>query len=247
MPVAEMIARAYVQYGGDSRPINAPGFVDSNAIKDLVAGGPGWIYSDRYTIEANTSGTPLPTEIVGPMLRALLEDRLQLKLHQDQRGVPAYALTIAKGGLKTQPVDSGSCTPPDPQDLGRGRVAEPGEKSCGNHLGWHGPNMTWTSTGATMDQVARGLWGLVPHRLVLNRTGVAGQFTFTLEFARDESVNVPALSPGVAPPASASADVPQGASVFTVLEQQLGLKLEPIRGSQGFIVVDRVERPRVGG
>jgi uncharacterized protein (TIGR03435 family) len=248
MSVAEMIARAFVQYGGDSRPANAPGFVDPNAIKDLVTAGPGWIYSDRYTIEASTSGTPLPTELVGPMLRALLQDRLQLQLHHDQRSVPAYALTVAKSGLKLQPVDPGTCTPPDPQALGRMTVPKPEDKPiCSNGLGWHGPNMTWKANGVTMDQVARGLSGLVLHRQVVNQSGIAGQFTFAIEFARDESIDVPALPSDVKLPGSGSANVEPGASIFTVLEQQVGLKLEPIRGSQGFIVIDHVERPRAEG
>jgi uncharacterized protein (TIGR03435 family) len=107
--------------------------------------------------------------------------------------------------------------------------------------------MTWNSTGVTMDQISRSLWGLVVHRLVVDRTGVAGQFTFAIEFAKDESAQASAVPSDVTPPASASASVPAGASIFTVLERELGLKLEPIRASQGFLVVDRVERPRDGG
>jgi uncharacterized protein (TIGR03435 family) len=242
MTIAEMIARAYVQYG-NPRPANAPSFVDPDAIKNLVTDGPAWIYSDPFTIEATTSGTALPTELVGGLLRGLLESRLHLKLHQDQRSAAAYALTVAPGGLKVARADAASCTPPDPQGLGRARVPEPGAKPlCANAFGWHGPNLTWKATGVTMDQIAHSLWGIVLHREVIDRTGVAGQFTFAIEFARDDSTAMPALPSDVVLP-NASADVPPGPSIFTALERQVGLKLDATQGAEGFLVVDHVEPP----
>lgn len=242
MTIAEMIARAYIQYG-DPRPANAPGFVDPSAIKSLVTDGPAWIYSDPFTIEATTSGTALPTELVGGLLRELLESRLHLKLHQDQRRAAAYALTVAPGGLKAERADPASCTPPDPQGLGRARLQEPGAKPlCANGFGWHGPNLTWKATGVTMDQIARSLWGIVLHREVIDRTGVTGQFTFAIEFARDDSTAIRALPSDVNLP-DASADVPPGPSIFTALERQVGLKLNATQGAEGFLVVDHVERP----
>jgi uncharacterized protein (TIGR03435 family) len=183
--------------------------------------------------------------MVGAMLRALLDERLKLKLHQDQRRVPAYALTVAKSGFKMHPADPASCTPADPNRLGRATVPAPGEKPmCANGFGWHGPNMTWKATGVTLDQIARGLAGLVLGRQVIDQTGIAGQFTFDAEFARDErTIALPSLSSDVRLPSDATADVPPGPSIFDVLERQLGLKLEAIQGSQGFLVVDHIERP----
>jgi uncharacterized protein (TIGR03435 family) len=246
LTIAEIIGRAYVQFG-DPRPTNAASFLDPDAIKKLVSGGPDWIYTDRYTIEANTSATPAPTAMVGQMLRALLEDRLRLTLHQDQRQIPAYALTVATGGLKLRPADADSCRSADPNTLGRATRSAPGEKPlCANGFAPHGPNVTWKATGVTLDQVARGLGGLVMDRPVIDRTGIAGQFTFEVEFVRDDSTSrVPVFPPDatVSPDAAA---VPPGPSIFTVIERQLGLKLEPGQGPQGFLVVDHVERPSGG-
>jgi uncharacterized protein (TIGR03435 family) len=78
-----------------------------------LEGGPAWIDSDRYQINAKAE-RPAGKDIMnGPMLQALLEDRFQLKIHREAREVPIYALTVAKGGLKLQPTDGGSCTPVD--------------------------------------------------------------------------------------------------------------------------------------
>jgi len=95
------------------------------------------------------------------------------------------------------------------------------------------PNHLWQST---IFAVAVALAALLLRR---NRAGV--------RFAKDDSVGAPALPSDMTVPGSGSADVPPGASIFTVLEQQVGLKLAPIRGAEGFLVVDRVERPRTGG
>jgi uncharacterized protein (TIGR03435 family) len=75
-----------------------------------ATGGPAWIYSDRYQIEVKAEGTPREEVMLGPMLQTLLEDRFNLKIHRETREVPAYELTVAKGGLKMQPVPPGRCT-----------------------------------------------------------------------------------------------------------------------------------------
>jgi uncharacterized protein (TIGR03435 family) len=90
---------------------------------------------------------------------------------------------------------------------------------------------------------------MVMDRPVIDQTGIAGQFTFNAEFVRDDSTGkMLALPPDALAklPPDAGADVPPGPSIFAVLVRQLGLKLVPIQGSQGFLVVDHVERPAAG-
>ena len=112
-----------------------------------VRGGPDWIRSERYTIEAVADGAATAEQMRGPMLRALLERRFQLKAHVETEQVPAFNLTIARSGLKIKPVDSdtvdksgfvnatvsngGACEPQP--TIGRGqpaivRPAQPGER-----------------------------------------------------------------------------------------------------------------------
>jgi uncharacterized protein (TIGR03435 family) len=94
-----------------------------------VRGGPAWVYSDRYTINDETSdraaagptGGPTPdTSLLGPMPRLLLEDRFQLKTHRDTEEVGMYSLTVAKGGLKIKPMEEGDCVPFDPPKTSHG-------------------------------------------------------------------------------------------------------------------------------
>src|SRR5262245_66649024 len=70
--------------------------------------------------------------LMGPMLRAFLEERLQLQLHRDVEDIPAYALTIAKGGLKIKPIGEGDCRAVDPANPpGAGSARTEGTLFCG--------------------------------------------------------------------------------------------------------------------
>lgn len=90
-----------------------PGGLNSGAQNATLEGGPAWIDSERYQIDANADGPTSKDAMNGPMLRALLEERFQLKTHRETRQVPVYALTVAKGGLKIHPANGGSCAPRD--------------------------------------------------------------------------------------------------------------------------------------
>lgn len=107
-----------------------PGGLNSGAQNATLEGGPAWIDSERYQIDANADGPTSKDAMNGPMLRALLEERFQLKTHRETRQVPVYALTVAKGGLKIHPANGGSCAP---RDLTQpSLVPPPGQKPwCG--------------------------------------------------------------------------------------------------------------------
>lgn len=92
-----------------------------------VEGGPAWIDSNRYLVDAKAEGPQSQAMMRGPMMRALLEDRLQLKVHREAREVPVLATTVAKGGLKSQSTKEGSCADFDPLDLTQSPNRAPGE------------------------------------------------------------------------------------------------------------------------
>ena len=85
-----------------------------------IRGGPPWVYIRRVHHRSEDAGTrhqepdgprsAARAAMLGPMLRALLEERFQLKLHQDTEEAPMFALTMAKGGLKITPMKGGDCT-----------------------------------------------------------------------------------------------------------------------------------------
>jgi hypothetical protein len=101
--VKSLINQAYVFF--------ANGHVNRPSVS--VEGGPGWINSERYQVDAKAEGSQSQGMMHGPMLQALLEDRFKLKIHRETREAPAYALTVAKGGPKLHPFKEGSCVPLD--------------------------------------------------------------------------------------------------------------------------------------
>ncbi len=220
-----LIQRAYVRFAnGQSHWL---GIVP-------IQGGPAWIHSELYDINAKAEGTPSPEMMQGPMLQALLEDRFKLKIHRETREVPVYALTAAKGGAKLKRFEEGSCTAmpvayPAP-------ALPPGQRFCKVRVALINPAVD--AEGSTLAEFSK-LLELVFDRPVIDTTGITGRFDIHLEFARDE--NTPGLLPG-----GDVAGVPDpnaGQSILTVLQQQLGLKLVAAKGPREFLVIDHVERP----
>jgi uncharacterized protein (TIGR03435 family) len=247
MTVRELIDMAYAQFGSDPI-ISDYSMFDTSRIR----GGPSWVNSERYTINAETDNpeangptsglTPASRMLTGTMLQVLLEDRFQLKTHRETEQVPMYALRAAKGAFKLKPMEEGGCIP---HDLTKGvRVAEmfpSGEKPlCIIHTAWEGPNWTIDAAGQSLANLAGALSNTMG-RHVLDKTGIAGLYSFHLIFAHDDT------TPGDFPPDRPSpfpvSETSSGPSVFTVLEKQLGLKMVSEKGSRRYIVIDRVERP----
>ncbi len=215
-----------------------------------VEGGPAWIRSERYRIDAKADSARGQAMLRGPMLQTLLEERFQLKIHRETKQVPAYALTVAKGGPKLRRFRAGSCTPLDlsifeqfpPPPLPK---LPPGQKYCGgtdpgDGKPWigtmsssNGPNLVLEAKAMSLDEFIKNSLARNLDRPVINRTGIGGLFDFHLEFAAEE----PARPPADAMPQAA------GPSIFTALQRQLGLRLQPSTGPAEFLVIDRVERP----
>ncbi len=202
-----------------------------------VSGGPAWIYSDRYSINAKAEGNASEALMEGPMLQALFEDRFKLKLHRASKDIPVYALTVAKGGPKLLPFKEGSCIP---VDFTKPPIPPPplGQTNCNAIVGGRrGPNTKLEAQAITLDYFSK-LLSLVLDRPVIDRTSISGKFDFHLSYLVDQTTPG-ALFPELGQP---SDDSP-AASIFTVLQEQLGLKLEPTKGSREYLVIDHVERP----
>jgi uncharacterized protein (TIGR03435 family) len=211
-----------------------------------VRGGPDWVRKERFSIEAIAQGPSDAATMQGPMLRALLERRFHLKLHIESEQIPAFALTVAKGGLKIKPAEEGTCIPAPPPDVPN-RVPAPsaadvrrGAKPLCVYIGRRdGPNQVIVAGGVTLDSL-RFLGGSLGNIQILDKTGITDKFNFILEFAIDE--NTPGASRVLGPADTEPSDVPRAATIFTALEEQLGLRLEPARVDREFIVIDHVER-----
>ena len=190
-------------------------------------GGPAWLESDRYDMEAKPDGTTteqllkLSWKQRGPvqerMMQALLADRLKLKVHFETREMPIFALVVAKGGLKMHEAKPGD-TYPNGLKGSNGKAFGGGSFSVGNGK--------MTAQGISVDGLAAQMAVTVSH-IVENKTGLTGVYDFTLEYSDSD------------PPPPDSTEP----SIYTALEEQLGLKLESTKGPVKVLVIDHVERP----
>jgi uncharacterized protein (TIGR03435 family) len=221
---------------------NGPRTISSSAAEHLlppIEGGPAWIASERYRIDAKPDGAASLDIMRGPMLQALLEDRFKLKIHRSTKGVPVYELTLANGGPKLAPFREGECL-----DLSK----EPpnGKPLCGRPLrrAQNATSRIWDIPGTNAVGLTNTLQRLV-NRPIIDKTGIPGMFDVHLEFGLDENIS-PFLSRDCGAdcgPLPAAPDPAGPPSIFTALREQLGLKLEQAKGSGETLVIDHVERP----
>jgi len=212
-----------------------------------IYGGPGWIDSDGYDIDAKREVAPQEDGLfdrgkiwadLNLRLRALLEDRCNLRVHRETKELPVYVLTVAKSGLKLQPP---SCVTVDPNNPSP--TLEPGKSRpayCGNDdISRDGLRSTYSGTGITMKSLVERLTNAMG-RTVLDKTGYTEQFNATVQWTRDDP-------PGPSDPDSSNPVPPvnaSGPSVFiAALQQQLGLKLESAKGPVEVLVIDHIEKP----
>jgi uncharacterized protein (TIGR03435 family) len=172
----------------------------------------------------------------GPMLQALLEDRFRLKVHRETRQVPVYALTVAKGRPKFHPAVEGDCVPLPVPPIFPPPELPPGKRPCSDVIAPKGPNVRVIADASTIDYLSK-LLGLVLDRPIINRTGLTGKYKIYVEFARDQSTT------GLDDFPVQPTEEPSAPSIFTAVEQQLGLKLEATKGPREFLVIDHIERP----
>jgi uncharacterized protein (TIGR03435 family) len=196
-------------------------------------GFPGWTSSERYTIEAKAQGSPGQTMMWGPMMQALLADRFHLKVHKETREGRVYILSAAKGGIKMQALQPGTCESRDyvfSKDRPPGRANPPANPCPFQNNAHHGPNWAFDDW-LSMDSLATFLTGLTqgPDSLgapILNKTGLTGAYHVQLQWSDS----------------NAPADASSYPSIFTAA-QKLGLTLEAGKGPRQFLVFDHAERP----
>lgn len=149
-----------------------------------VTGGPAWVDSDRYNIDAKAGGPPSFSQEYVTLqyrrLQTLLRDRFNLTIHRETKELPVYELTAAKGGLKLQ---NPNCLQREPRDF----TIAPG-RYCGL-VGGSMASGRLQASGTTMANLARSLSHMLG-RMVVDRTGNTGEFDLRLTFAPDRP-NVP--------------------------------------------------------
>jgi uncharacterized protein (TIGR03435 family) len=197
--------------------------------------GADWIETEHFDIAAVAQGNPT-LEQKRLMIQSLLADRFKLTMHHEPRQLPEYALVMVRAGRtgpqlrahreSTKCVDVPAGQPSPSPD--RSAALQP---SCG---GIRSVNGDLAGQNVTMEKLAETL-SILTDRNVVNRTGLRGNFDLTLKFqARAGDFG---LSPSVDPDPSGPP------SIFTALQEQLGLKLDSTTGPVDVIFIDHVERP----
>jgi len=186
--------------------------------RQQIAGGPAWIATDEYDVDAVADGEgPLEdSRQWKTMLQKLLADRFKLAFHREQREQSIYALMVAKGGPKLKAADAN-----EKQGSGCTRLGE-----CAFRRD-------------PLQHFARWLGYGVLDRPVVDKTGIAGEFDFTLQWTPDET-QFAGMGIHVPPPVD-NPNAPPG--LFTAIQEQLGLMLEPQKIPSEVLVIDHAERP----
>lgn len=199
--------------------------------RPYLIGLPGWAENERFDIVARAGAVPQASpngsNVVWMMLRQLLEDRFRLAVRTETREMQVYALVLARRDgrlgpqLRRSQVDCTS-TSPAPPSANAG-----GQPQCTSR---NGPGFT-AAVGRPISAFLFFLTGQV-RRAVIDRTGLTGTWDIDLTFSPDGGVAAPTTTPQ-----------DSGPSLFTALQEQLGLRLEPSTGPVQVLVIDRIERP----
>lgn len=199
-----------------------------------IVGGPEWVRSDQYVIDGKASGNPEHRQLM-LMLQSLLADRFQLRFHRESRQMPAYALMPAPGGIKLSPPRDGSCTEVEAPPPGAGDPP-PKPRCGGTDVGLESEGWRMRGGKVPMAEFVRKL-ALMLGRPVADQTGFSGVFDVDLPFRADEAIA------GFPPPPDGAVSAEAGSpSIFNAV-QQLGLRLQAVKGPADVLVIDRVARP----
>ncbi|HET9191414.1 MAG TPA: M56 family metallopeptidase [Vicinamibacterales bacterium] len=220
--------------------------VVNNAVRNLIrnaysvqnhqiVGGPEWMNSARYDITAKSSGNPSQDRL-RLMVRRLLVERFKLVAHRETRDIPIYALVVARPGrlgpeLRPAKVDCMAIAAAAEKQGTKPEFPQPPDNrpACGTRSA---PGLMM-GTGVSMADLVRNLAGPAD-RMVIDRTALAGVWDLDLKYVPDQPLpDIPGLP---APPAD-------GASLFTALQEQLGLRLESQMAPVDLLVIDSIERP----
>jgi uncharacterized protein (TIGR03435 family) len=211
-----------------------------NLTLQQVSGGPTWVDSDPYDILADPLGALTPTrDEQMSMLQTILGNRFKLTFHHEQKELPHYTLTVANNGSKLKEstmspnassvqgagwnVLQGGLTGHPPQIFFIGMIVYP-------------ESLLLRGSNATMADLASVFGRSALDRPVVDKTGLLGRYNFDLRFTPDESQFGGKFR-------EMTIDNLAKPALFTAIQEQLGLKLEPTKGPVDTIVIDHIDHP----
>ena len=202
---------------------------------EMISGLPGWSDSATFDIEAKldietiAALKAMPKEQADEqrrqMLQAMLADRFKLKAHREVKELPIYSLVIAKGGFKLKEAD--------PNNTYADGIKGPDGTSRPGMMRMGGGKVT--AQAIAISGLANFLSSQV-HRLVVDKTELTGKYDISLQWTPDEVANVHQET-------GATGTADSWPSIYTALQEQLGLRLDSTKGPVDTVVVDHVEMP----
>lgn len=208
-------------YHGEGVPLRLAMTVAYTVTDRQIAGGPSWMGTDRFDIEAK-SARPRTSDELHVMLQHLLEERFHLKLRRETREEPVWSLVVDRGGSKLPAHDPADLDHPP---MGLQAVRNTDGSVCGSLVGH---NVTMEYLAFTLSRNA--------DRSVIDRTGLPARYDVNLQF-------LPDAARLAAPNGDGPAISPDCADLFSALPKQLGLRLESSKGPVQFLVVEHAEKP----
>ncbi|MBZ5675996.1 MAG: TIGR03435 family protein [Acidobacteriia bacterium] len=204
-----------------------------------ISGGPRWIGSDRFDIEGKAEDPNIDFDRVRLMLQSLFEDRFKLKVHRETKQSAVYALVVGKGGSKiklSRDQSPENVDGPSPPGAGPNHGAI--RIGVGNLVG-NAVTLSWFAT-----MLSQRL-----DRLIVDKTSLTGRFDIRLQWTPNAG-EYP-FDPGGNRLPTSIIDMngttvtldPSGPSIFSAIQEQLGLRLESAKAPVDVLVIDRVERP----
>ena len=200
-------------------------------VSDIV-GAPAWMDSETYDLTAQ-AGREVPKDQMEAMLRAMLADKFKLLVHYEIQERPVYALVLARADGRLGPDIKKSdldCDAIQAARRGGSKEAFPatsnGAPACG--MSMRGEQGMTVLLGARPLSTLASSLGSPTGRVVIDKTGLKGNYDVTLRYVERPSPDAP---PGTPP------------EIFTAVQEQLGLKLETDRAPLKILVIDRIERP----
>jgi uncharacterized protein (TIGR03435 family) len=201
-----------------------------------LSGGPTWINTERFDIIAKPpESEPGPADLrlsdeerkvfqrqMRSRIRRLLAERFQLTVHKESKEMPAYTLVVARNGHKMKASED-QAAGQQHMRMGRGQL---------------------NAVGFPIEEFAKSLSNMTG-RPIVDRTGLKGRFDFTLEWTPDPGAPMGpggAIGPPPGAPQPPPAD-PSGPSLFTAIQEQLGLRLESTKSTVEVLVIDKIEKP----
>ena len=202
-----------------------------------IVGGPDWITTERWDIVAKGEGDPTPPQLL-VMLQNLLADRFKLVVRREMRDSPIYALILARPDGRLGPqlhASSTDCAALMEAARASGNTRLPAPPGGGPVCGTRTNRGIMETNATTIADLARNL-SSIAGRSIADKTGLTGNFDLKLTWTPE----TPSGAPGAAAGGPAAEDT---VPLFTAIQEQLGLKLDPQRGPVDVLVIDSAERP----